>query len=812
MNKQLKKNKFILGMALASLMLASCQANNQNNSSSSISNDDSSQTDITIDGDISDAASLTVKGLVTTLKQLANEGIYDVKYKKDGVWYTDTMNAEQGYYWISYDGGYGYAGLPQYPGKNDAFFSFDMNNGSLTNVHREVSTSAEGVTEAVQPTIKDMNVFAALKNADLLNEDNFTQISSTKVNIKDSTFAYYISILFNYSINSYLTAYLSDVTFQKNEYGSLYMTINTSIPLPSLNLSTGIVTNIGNTERKDVADAIKSYAFPTETISDAVKATLNKRAQEMDVEVTKSWTDSDGVSHSETYTTMRNRYDLDNAFYCTYNYKGKEYKFYYAYVNPTTHELMTKAIDAKTGNVTEKIVRANSSVNYALLRRFTPLGCLDMSAFYGSGTHFEYYGGNETYTGYFLSSYLLLSNDTSLSLDLNDDGSIKCITGVYSGFQEVGSDYTYTYTAIYTFKDLDDDAFPEMEGYEDTEDTLAFKNQFITGKLDGTGNVKMETSNLKNGYRWELIEADNIVLRHVLWYTGTETTGYTRNPSSDIYEGYKYDESKGGVIPFTLKENSDGSFTATAGYLDTSRSMTDFAPFGFASSLVNKGASNTYSVPLEGLTNLNDAILYDENLVTAVSSEYSYVSQVNVVTDGTDITSVSYSQYLNGDTDGEKDLVGTTTYNFTYGVNQKDAVIAALENLEPKEIPTSWKEELSSDDWNNMVAFFGEDAAKSIPYFFNTNLGGKWKFMIYGAMAGLYVSSEKDVSEYTQEFFDEWSKLVTAADWEKLDDTTTTGKDGTTTTTHYYKSPEGWIFQYTDYASMAPSIIITKQN
>lgn len=730
----------ILCVIISCFSLASCTTNNNSSAEESYSSDSINDlpTPTPVNLDTKDFVDLSVNELVSTLKTLAENGIYNITYRKINGTYVDTLNISDGYYYTEYPA-YGYGFFPKFPGRKDALFSFiyTYDEATVTDIERTVYTTTEGVTVSTQPTLQDLNIFNLFDGEDYgyLKEEKFVQDSSTSVSITDSFFALYMGVLLNYSETNSTTSSLVKTTFQKDRDGNIHfsLSVGEGYLLPNSRYYKGAISDIGTAKNEVIHNAMTNYAFPTQTITDSAKATLDSMKKEMDYTLYQTINYTDGKSETTFLADVRHRYDSSKAFYCSYSSSTtSDYEVYYRYVNPNTHALYTKAIDAKTGHVANNYVTTVGDFTYDTLVRYTPSGCLETNSFFGSDNVLNYYGGNLAMTLYFLTScsliYFAYSSYCTLTIELNDDGSIKDMIGTASGLSDSDGN-EYTFSAIFTFKELSSDAFPEQTNKTDTAETLAFKEKFIDGKLDGTANVKIDMGSDEKGYKEEYIEADNILLIHSFGYDGNDIDGFTRNPSYDTYTGYKYDEDAKGLIPFELKKNDDGTFSVSStGFLVEGTIKDNFAPFAFASCLIEDGAeSNQYKINLAPLTNLDDALLFDELMEYGNDYEYTYMDYLNIETDGSYITSINYTVHYVFSTE-ESPAGYDNGYSYTYNVNQDENVLSALKGLKAKENPTTWEEE-SSELWSYLVSYLGEEEALNVPYVYRSEFAGHWRWM-----------------------------------------------------------------------------------
>lgn len=812
------KKSLILSALLASFLMASCDGGNSSSSSESSSSSQISSSEETrkeFNLDPSNPQSLTVSELVTTLKTLATNGNFDVIYNKKGYGgYTDTLNVKDGYYYTEYPT-YGYGYFPKYAGRDDALFSFTYEDGTLADLNREVYTDTDGVTQDTQPTLQDLNIFHLFdsEDYDYLKEENFVQESSTSVSISDSLFAIYMSVLINFSDTSSSSSnVLSKVVFQKGADGKLYFKILAGKNQILLNSKyyKGAIYNIGTAKNEEVHKVMQEYEFPSQSITESAKTILDSTKMEMDYTIYQSIAYHDGKTETTELAKTKNRYDYSKAFYCTYSSSTlTDYEVYYRNVNPRTHTLYTKAIDAKSGDIMDYTVQTVGDYTYDTLTLYTPAGCLETNAFFGSNNVLNYYGGNTSMTLYFLTScaliYIPYSPYVSLSAELNDDGSLKDLIGTASGLTSTDGD-VYTFTIIFTFKELANDAFPEPEGKKDTADTLAFKSKFIDGKLDGTANVKIETGSDKQGYREEYIEADGTLFIHTFGYDGDDVKGFTRNESYDTYTGYKYDETNNGLIPFTLTKNDDGTFSVkSTGYLKEGTLKDNFAPFAFASALVENGTKdNQYRINLAPLSNLKNALLFDTNMQTFNDSESMYNGYLDLTTDGNHITSAEYTGHYIFSTE-ESPATITTKYTYTYDVTQDSNVVSAIKDIEAKENPTTWKDE--SEVWSSLLSYLGQSDAENLPYIYRSDLAGEWRWIdtFYGydlGFARVYIYGGTDVP--VKSFYTDFAAKLeeSGSGWTRLADKTQ--QAGTAVITiQSYQSASGTRIEFSqDYTSI----------
>lgn len=812
-----RKSQKILVCSLLSLFsLAACTTSLPSSSSSeSSSQQDSSQS--SSQEEVIEQT-LTVTELLTTLKKLATEGVYDVEYTRNKTTYVDTLNTAGGYYWTEYPG-YGYGYLPNFPGRKDAFFSWQYADGEITSVNREVKTdSSTYAALSEQPTMDDLNVFAALNSDSLgyLDEEYFTQTSSTKVTVADNNyFAIYMSILLNYSTSSSLDSLICNTTFTKDQQGYIHFAITTGSNHDIYNRQeyTGVIKNIGTAKNDDIAAAVKAYAFPTGQISTAAQKTLSLTAQEMDYTLYQTEIDAaTGEGTTTTIANMRARYDFNKAFYCTYSTSTiQDAQVYLKFVDTKSYTLTTKALDAKTGLATDSFVRSIGDYTYTTLKLFTPAGCLDTSCFYGSGNEYKYYGGNDAISLYFLTSECLsylIYGTTTITAKTDSDGNIEKMTAVSSGFQDSETGNALVYTVDFTFKELESNAFPEPEGKKDTAETLAFKEKYIDGKLDGTGNVKIEAGSDKTADKAEYIEADGILYIHRYGYDGSYDEGYTLNPAKDTYTGYKYDEEAKGLTPFTLTKNDDGTFSvASVGYLKNGTIASNFKPFSFASSLIQSTSNeNEYKIVLNELVNLGNALLFDNNMQYVVNMESTssliYLEDMSIKTDGEYITSASYEIAYNITDDDGKKYPGTVyEQKYTYNVSQDANVVAAVASIKAKDPLKSWQEE-SSDIWQGLVSLLGAEEAANIPYLFHEQISGEWKFISSGTLNRLYVTQDEEF--YDDDFYTEYGSLLVEKGWTKLEDYTEHQTSGEIVTHHYYQDEAGTVITFSDSRGWAP--------
>lgn len=816
----MKKNtqKLFVCALLGLFTLTACDSRGESSSSPDESSSESeyssqSQSDSSSEEEAIDQE-LTVAELLTTLKQLATEGVYDVEYKRDDIVYVDTLNTKEGYYWTDYPG-YGYGHLPNFPGGKDAFFYWQYEDGELVNVNREVMRdSGTGATLPTQPTMADVNVFAAIQS-EYLKEEYFTQTSSTKITVSNQNyFAIYMSILLNYTTTTSIDSKICNTTFTKDQHGYIHfaITTNTMFDIYVRDEYKGVIKNIGTAKNDEIANAVKSYTFPTEQLSAAAQKTLSSTAQEMDFTLYQTEIDSNGVGNTTTIANMKSRYDFDKAFYCTYTTEEiTNGQVYLKFVDKSSYTLTTKALDARTGLATDSFIRSVGDYDYATLKLFTPAGCLDTSCFYGSNNEYKYYGGNDSYSLYFMTSeclYLLPYGETTITVKTDNNGNLEKMTAVCSGFTASDTGNSLVYTVEFTFKDLADDAFPEPEGKKDTAETLAFKQKYIDGKLDGTGNVKIESGSDKTADRADYIEADNILFVHKYGYDGNYDDGYTLNPAKDTYSGYKYVEDEGGLIPFELAKNDDGTFSVTSvGYFKEGTLASNFKPFSFASSLIQStDEANEYKIVLNELVNLGNILLFDNNMqyVTNMESTTSliYLEDLYIETDAEHINSVSYEIAYNlKDEDGNRYPGTTYETKYTYDVSQDANVVAAVSSIEAKQPLKTWQEE-SSEVWQGLVSLLGAEEATNIPYLFDEQISGEWHWTSLGSLNRMSVTNEEEF--FDDDFYANYGALLAKNGWTRLDDYVERQSSGEIVTHQYYQDEAGTVITFSDSRGWAP--------
>lgn len=813
----MKKNrKHLLAYALLGMLtLSACDYRNTGKSDSPASSESTSETT----SEKKENRNLTVSDLLASLKQMATEGIFDVEYYRDGMPYVDTLNTKDGYFWAEYQS-YGYGNFPNFPGRKDAFFSFGYEKGELTDVNRLVNADRNTYYETMekQPSLADINVFAVLNGEELgyLDEKYFTQTGVNEVTVKDNNdFAIYMSILLNYTTTTAIDSKICNTTFTKDSYGYIHFAITTNSDDDVYNRDDykGVIRDIGTAENSEIANAVKSYTFPTQQISEKAQETLSSTAQEMDYTFYQTEIGSDGVGKTTTIANMKMYYDYEKAFYCTYSSDTvTDAQLYLRYVDTTNYTLTTKALDARTGLATDSFIRTIDDYTYTKLKLYTPGGRLDTSCFYGTGNNeYTYYGGNDAWSLYYMTSealYLLAYGSTTIKAYTNSDGSLDKMTATCSGFEDSDTGNALVYTLEFRFKDLENGVFPEPEGKKDTEETLAFKKKYIDGKLDGTANVMIEAGNDKTASRVDYIEADDILFIRKYGYDGSYDDGYIHNPEKDTYSGYKYDESQGGLIPFTLKKENDSTFTVeSVGYLKAGTIASEFRPFCFASSLIQStGKENEYKIVLEELVNLKNVLLLDNTMQNIIDMESTssllYLEDLIIKTDGEYITSTSYEVAYNLQ-DEEGNRIPGTTYEqeYTYNVSQNSAVVEAVKSITAKTPLKSWAEE-SSDIWQTLVSTFGADEAANIPYLFHEQIAGEWKIIQSGNMTRLYVTQGEEF--FDDEFNDDYGALLVENGWTRLEDYVEHQSSGEIVTHQYYQDAAGTVITFSDSRGFSP--------
>ena len=246
-----------------------------------------------------------------------------------------------------------------------------------------------------------------------------------------------------------------------------------------------------------------------------------------------------------------------------------------------------------------------------------------------------------------------------------------------------------------------------------------FKAQFITGKLDGTGDVEITVTSEYADDSVKIVFYDDVVLMYlpvIEEVDGVETiTSYT--PSN----GYVYREGK--VIPFVLAEGADGFMVTSPSAAIEATSLTEvIRPFDLSPRVIEETGTNTYDI-IDGVYNYGEAFPF--------TTYTPYATDIVINTDETHITSIvsDYTMWM---------AVGQETITYKYdNVAIDEALLTLIKGVSEWTTPTSWFTE-DIDVYNTLVSILGEKGVAKIPYIFKEALTGNWGTSVAAGSLQLY--------------------------------------------------------------------------
>lgn len=480
----------------------------------------------------------------------------------------------------------------------------------------------------------------------------------------------------------------------------------------------GTFDNISQATDSKMEEFIKKSHF-TEQIPSSIIEPLTKSSYALNSEINLVYDDDDDVDlvgkTSVAFNQERLKVRIDD------------------FSNGSVSELF---LINKNGNANRVFLNGKNELGYeATSKQWTdlnlPKNVFNKNDFYKIDQDTYRYFGDSSKELFDALTYAILGDIESFDIKLSNGKVDSLLVNFVSTPNIMGNPVHHEVTMTFAEVNLD---LPTP--LTEIDETPAIENSF--SYLDGSTSftAKIYDIKQKNIFTLMKVTSQAIIYENYTPKLG-ETDAYNVTTTGFAING----ENK--VVPIAISSNQ--TVSATGETVD--KTIPELIGFDVSPLLFQKNATENYYSLRQNVYDLDQHMFGGKNL-----KNYSYDSFVMLVDEENKINTIKYRYSLNDGLVTGNEQIEISNYGTT---SIKQEIVDQFATLSPFTKPKTWENERLV--WDELIAFFGEETAKLIPYLYDETLFNKWQ--AYSTSKFLGISCEElglneDPTNYMERFKD----------------------------------------------------------